>query len=162
MRDEGVVTARKRRAAGVAREVRSETASRRMVWARVGPGRTRRMPRSEAEASGYEIDTRPPRGFGVNGVRREFMNAAEREELFNKTGVRVEDRDDMRKAYKSKDLREAEKGEFAYDQFDALKGNAAPALENYDLWGDEARRPKFDLREAYLRNCQKHGVRPRE
>ena len=75
------------------------------VWVFAGPGVTQRMRRCDAINEGLEIDERPGHGFGgsgTHGVRREFMNQAEREEVFNKTGVRVEDRADMREAFESK------------------------------------------------------------
>lgn len=135
----------------------TEKTKDKFVWVRVAPGRTRRMRKSEAVANGYEIDRRPGRGFGSHGVRREFMTQAERTELFNKTGVQVESRADMRAAYRVKGLREAEKGEAAYEQFDSMNAGVAPPTESLDLWGDEARRKPFNAREAYARNLHKYG-----
>lgn len=117
------------------------------------------------------------RGTGVAaglGVRREFMNAAERQEIFNKTGVRVEDRADMRAAYASKNLREAEKGELDYERIDALKDSAESGkpldarygLENIDLYGDRAQEDKrmkdFNIHKRYeyhRRMQQELGIR---
>lgn len=141
------------------------------VWAYVSLGKTRRMLREEAEREGYEIDERPGvgvEGYGLHGVRREFITQEERREIFHKTGVMCDDRDDLRKAMKSKGLREAEKGESCHEMFDALKDHADTGgqldsrykLENIDLFGVESKRKKFNMHEAYLKNCQRLGVKP--
>lgn len=96
---------------------------------------------------------------GVHGVRREFMRQDERTEIYHRTGVKVETTTDMRRAMDAKGLREAEKGEEAYDRFDALADAAEGhkvderfGTGSYDLWGDYARmasRPKLNLQERY-------------
>jgi len=137
------------------------------VWVRIAPGKLKLVPRRVAEAEGLEVDARPGVGFiggGHGGVRREFMTAAEREELFRKTGRRVEDRADMRATFRETGLREAERGEDAYERFDAVASgerlDTRHRVEGMDLYGDDRRRPQFSMREAYLRNCQKYGKRP--
>lgn len=139
------------------------------IWARVDHGRLKRMKRSEAVAAGYEIDDREgvgcTNGGGHGGVRREFMSEAERREVYLKTGVRCEDRDDMRKAMKAKGLREVEKGEIDYERFDAFKEKAEGGaldprhtLDKLDLFGDYARMPKFDLHERYAYHRHRLGA----
>ena len=143
------------------------------VYARISAGRLRWMLRSKAVEKGLEIVKFRPVGFGAGtGVRREFMTQKERNEVFLKTGVRVEDRADMRAVFKMKGLREAEKGEVDYDRFDALIDHAESGgpldekykLGNIDLWGDRAkedrRMKEFNHRERYLQHCQRLGVRP--
>lgn len=120
------------------------------------------MLRSQAIEAGYEIDDRPPIGLsgrGSFGVRREFMTQRERAEVFNATGVHVEDAAGKRRAFAATGARPAEKGERAYDRWDAFANERSgggsdrlTSLESVDLWGDEARRKPFDAHEAMRRH----------
>jgi hypothetical protein len=149
------------------------------VWVRDGHGVLRLVPASRAEREGLEVDTRPPRGFvgrGHGGVRREFMKASERAELFEKTGVPVEDRADARAAFAAKGLREAERGEHAHEMFDALRECAETGqlderftLAGMDLFGDyeraerrERERGPTDYVERFRERCARAGIDPRE
>jgi hypothetical protein len=98
---------------------------------------------------------------GTLGVRREFMTMKERNEIFRKTGIRVEDHSDRRKVYKEKNLRELEKGEADNDRYDALLEAGRqdrPVDEQHgfgsiDMFGgraqEEARAKNFNIHERY-------------
>jgi len=154
-------------------QVSAECPEKRTVWARVGTGKYKRVPLSVAQAEGWEIDDRPGRGgwgeAGHGGVRREFMGVDERREVFEKTGIPVHDRDDMRKALAAKGIRHAEKGEKAHGLFDALRDCAeGHAIDrNYDFgamdpFGTQEGRSKepFDYKRRFREHCQRLGVSP--
>lgn len=138
------------------------------VWARVGLGRVRLMSRQQAEENGYEIDKRPGLGIGAGTrVKKLFMHSDEKKKAFLSTGVHVEDEDELNRVMKSKDLRDAEKGELAYERFDALRecaetGKPMDPKFAVDLYGDVARADEraktFSMRERY----QYHEARQRE
>lgn len=160
-----------------------------MVFAEVRPGRLRRMPREEAESSGYRIDVKSrlasltDRGAlssaldkvrGLHGNRgvggaKVVLTQAEKSSLYNYTGVRVDDAQHARRVMKEKNVRFCEKGEQSYDMIDALKEHADTGnpldprykLENIDLFQDGwGENKKFDIKERYLQHCQRLGVRP--
>jgi len=105
-------------------------------------------------------------GPGSKGfVRGVFMHAEERDEIFQKTGVRVSDRNEADRAMRTKGLREAERGEDCYDRFDALRECAEGKRlddrfgpQSIDLYGDNAKRRPFDAHERYLQHRQRLGL----
>jgi hypothetical protein len=84
------------------------------VWAKIAPGRLKYVPRSEAEAEGWEFD-RPADDRPVD----EFMPASntyrlsadEKKRVFEQTGVHVEDYAHMKRVYRERGWRDVEKGE---------------------------------------------------
>lgn len=145
------------------------------VWARVGHGRTRRMTREQAEAEGLEIDTRPPMGSAAANIVRLHADPKEKEQFYNATGRRIDDRGDIKRVFKQTGLRDAEKGEEAYDRWDAhlaFANGDKRALDKFgpesiDLRGDRAReeaqmqkwRDPSYIRERFEANRQKWGSR---
>lgn len=103
---------------------------------------------------------------GVHGVRREFMTQAERREIYEKTGSPVESRSDMRRVYREKGLREAEKGEHVYETMDALKESAESGRKLDPRYAGHTLNPfgapkksNFNWRDRYAYYKQKYGER---
>lgn len=112
-------------------------------------------------------------GSGNVVVKKNYMHPDERKKAFMATGVHVDDEDELRRVMKSKDLRDAEKGEEAYERWDALKEagetgrpvDEKHAFSSLDLWGDRAKHEaaaKIPIRERYLRHCQRLGIKPQD
>lgn len=104
----------------------------------------------------------------THGVRREFMSAAEREEIFQKTGRHVESTSDVRRVYAETGMREAEKGEDCHELFDALRDHAETGAKldhkhtvpGMDVFGKSVRKPNenFDARKRYEYHRQRLGL----
>ena len=65
------------------------------VWAYTAPGKLKLVDPEVAEQEGWEIDTRPPRGFSASvGVVTPHLSAREAKLVSEQAGVPIRDRDD--------------------------------------------------------------------
>jgi hypothetical protein len=127
--------------------------------------------REDAEKRGLSRSDAPQRpswsgrSREAPAVRGVFMHKEERQEILDKTGRNVDDRNGLDQVYRETGLREAEPGEKCYAQIDALREVAEGAspdpilsLENYDLYGDRAKRKPFNAQERLAYHRQRLGL----
>lgn len=82
------------------------------VWAYTAPGKLKLVDPEVAAQEGWEVDTRPPRGFSASvGVITPHLSAREAKLVSEQAGVGIRDRDDMNRVFKAKGFRTLEKGE---------------------------------------------------